>query len=111
MSTIAVEAAQSGARMLPSRGTLLASGLWMAPWVAGALMTHGNREQALVLAVAQGALALLTIGLFRVTLPPARSRSGVYVLPVLALHVALYYGVFNIIPALLIEWRPPYNLA
>lgn len=71
-------------------------------------MTQGDRGEALALAAAQGLLAVLTIEIFRVTLPPARSRWGVYVLPVLALHVALYYGVFNVIPALLIEWRPQY---
>jgi len=30
-------------------------------------------------------------------------------LPILALHVALYYGVFNIVPALFIDWRPQYG--
>ena len=88
---------------------MLVGALWTGAWVAGALITQGDRADALVLAAAQGVLALLTISIFRATLPPASSRSGVYVIPVLALHVALYYGVFNVVPALLIQWRPEYT--
>jgi len=111
MSAIVVDTStRVSGRVLPPKGTLFLSGLWMLVWIVGAFITQSDHTAALVLAGSQGLLAIVTLELFRVALPSAASRAGLYVLPVLLLHVALYYGVFNVVPALLIEWRSTQEL-
>ena len=106
MTAIAAQSLRLSSRVLHPASTLIATGLWVGAWVAGAIVTQEDREQAIWLVLAQGLLAFLVIEVLRRTVPPAQSRAGVWVLPVFAMHCALYLGVFNIVPALLSEWRP-----
>lgn|GEM_PF-5441754 len=88
------------------RSLLVGVGAWTGLWVLAALHTRLDRHAALELACAQGVLAGVAMWVFSASLPQIKSRAGLWMLPVFALHVMLYYGVFNIIPALFPEWRP-----
>lgn len=88
------------------RRILVGTGVWIGLWSIAAFQTQLNRTEALTLVGVQGILAGVALWVLTASLPQMQSRGGPWMLPVFSLHVILYYGVFNIIPALLPEWRP-----
>jgi hypothetical protein len=85
-----------------SVGTLLLS----APWAYAILVSRKPVDEALVLALVQVLLAATCLALAVSQFSRDRS-SGPNIVLVLAVHGLMYYGVANVMPALLPERRPP----
>ena len=93
-------------RVLVLAGTGLLSGLWLV----AALLSSRPLSESLLLVLVQALLTFLALLIFFKTLPRAPSASGPGLMPILAAHVLLYYGIANVSPALFPEQRPAFFL-
>lgn len=80
--------------------------LSLAVWLAAAGLTHQPLAEALSLVAAQGMLAIMLCLLYAWSKGRWLPASGPTVATILICHTAVYYGVSNLVPALLPDLRP-----
>jgi len=82
-------------------GSLLLTTLW----VVAALCSSHPLDDSLLLVVLQALLALLALWLLTRRGARPSSPGGPTMMRALGLHALLYYGIANVVPALLLQWR------
>jgi hypothetical protein len=90
----------------PLIAIFILSGLVSISWLIAALFSSQPLPQGLMLVFAQSMLAFFTFTLLVKTLPIHQAVYGPSLNFVIGLHVLIYYGISNVIPALLQELRP-----
>ena len=88
-------------------GTGILSLLWS---IAALFSGRGEWQESLLIVATQTFLSFLALLFFSRTMPKSTSAYGPGLMPILALHVLLYYGIANVSPALFPEQRPVFFL-
>ena len=86
--------------------TLILPGVISMAWLIAALLSNRPLSESLMLVLAQTVLAFFTFGVLTKTFPRQQTVYGPRLIFVIGLHVLVYYGLSNVIPALLLELRP-----
>jgi len=87
-------------------GILILPGLIAIAWVAAFLFSVRPLAEALGLVLIQSVLAFFTFAVLVRALPRKQAADGPRLNFIIGLHVLIYYGLSNVIPALLPELRP-----
>lgn len=87
-------------------GNIILPGLITVAWLTAALVSNYPLAEGLGLVVLQSVLAFFTFAVLVRSLSPQQELYGPRFNFFIGLHVLLYYGLSNVIPALLPELRP-----
>lgn len=85
---------------------LVGTGLFFCLWTIAALASSRPASESLLLVIVQTVLTLVVLLFFVMNLPRPEATNGPGVMIFVALNVLLFYGIANIIPALLPGLRP-----
>lgn len=96
----------SGQTKISLMGALILPGLVAVAWLTAALASNYPLSESMGLVTLQSVLAYFTFYVLVRAFPRQQRGDGPRLIFIVGLHVLIYYGFSNVIPALLLELRP-----